>query len=213
MANAASQPILRIDRLAFAYPQRPVFARLDACIGPGVTLVRGDEGSGKTTLLKLVAGDLAAQAGGPSIAGRGPADDPGGWRRQVFWADPRSEAHDQATPLAYLDGLRASRPGMPGADAPALAGLLAGLGLEPHLRKPMFMLSTGSRRKVWLAAAFVAGATVTLLDDPLAALDGPSIRVVLGQLAQAAGHPDRAWLVTGYEPLPDVPIAQVIALG
>ena len=48
------------------------------------------------------------------------------------------------------------------------------------------MLSTGSRRKVWLAAAFASGAALTLLDQPFAAVDKASMRVMIEWLNGAA---------------------------
>ncbi|MCB8749052.1 hypothetical protein LHU53_19365 [Rhodoferax sp. U2-2l] len=96
------------------------------------------------------------------------------------------------------------------ADAPAWAELLAGLSLVEHLDKPLYMLSTGSKRKVWQAAAFAA---VTLLDDPLAVLDRASIRYVLRQLELASQHTDRALVLAQYEAPAGVALAQVIDLG
>ena len=56
-----------------------------------------------------------------------------------------------------------------------LQHLIQAFELTPHLEKPLYMLSTGSKRKVWLAAAFASGAAVTLLDQPFAALDKASV--------------------------------------
>jgi ABC-type cobalamin/Fe3+-siderophores transport system ATPase subunit len=68
--------------------------------------------------------------------------------------------------------LQASR--YAGFDQTVLLQLIDGLALEPHLFKQIQMLSSGTRRKVWIAAAFASGAALTLLDDPLAALDKSS---------------------------------------
>ena len=76
----------------------------------------------------------------------------------------------------------------------------------------MYMLSTGSRRKVWLAAAFSAGATLTLLDDPFAALDRPSIAFTLAMLHKAATDPARAWLLADYQAPTGLSLASVIDL-
>jgi energy-coupling factor transporter ATP-binding protein EcfA2 len=76
----------------------------------------------------------------------------------------------------------------------------------------MYMLSTGSKRKVWVAAAFAAGAAHTLLDDPFAALDQPSIRFVLGLLQEVASDPMRAWLVADYQAPAGLSLASVIDL-
>jgi ABC-type Mn2+/Zn2+ transport system ATPase subunit len=87
------------------------------------------------------------------------------------------------------------------------------LGLAPHIDKPLYMHSTGSKRKVWLAAALASGATLTLLDEPFAALDKSSIRRILELLQEAAQHTHRAWVVADYEAPPGVALAHTIDLG
>ncbi|MBT3067170.1 ATP-binding cassette domain-containing protein [Rhodoferax sp. U11-2br] len=205
--------LLRVDGLAFSYPQRVLFDGWSACIGPGVTLVMGGESSGKTTLLRLLAGDLAAQAGSLQIKGVSLQAQPLAYRQQVFWIDPRTDVFDAICPNQFFAQQRAKWPGFLPPEAPAWAELLAGLSLVEHLDKPLYMLSTGSKRKVWLAAAFAAGAAVTLLDDPLAALDRASIRYVLRQLEVASQQTDRALVLAQYEAPAGMALAQVIDLG
>jgi ABC-type multidrug transport system ATPase subunit len=128
----------------------------------------------------------------------------------VFWADPRSSAWEQVTPSAYFKSLLRQYPRF---DAQAVMELADDLGLTPHLEKPLYMLSTGSKRKVWLAAAFASGAAVTLLDEPFAALDPASIRFVRELLAEAAAHPSRTWVLADYTAPAGVALAGVIDLG
>lgn len=171
--------------------------------------MRGGDGSGKTTLLRLLAGDLRADAGTLSIHGITLSAQPDAYRRQVFWIDPRSTQFDQLSALDCFKSLSHQYPSLQA----ALTGELAeGLGLTPHLAKPLYMLSTGSKRKVWLAAAFASGAAVTLLDEPFAALDKGSINFVLELLADAA-QSARAWVMAHYEPPAGVALAQLIELG
>lgn len=202
--------VLQIDRLCFRYPHRAVFTDWSASIPSGVTLVRGGEGVGKTTLLRLMAGDLAPDQGELQINGIHLRDHPVAYQRQVFWVDVRSEAFDQLTPTAYFASLYERYPAF---DQVALAGSIEGLSLTPHLDKNLYMLSTGSKRKVWLAAAFAAGATVTVLDDPFAALDKGSIGFVMGFLDKMATHSTRAWVISHYDVPCSAPLAAVIDLG
>lgn len=202
--------VLCAQDLSFDYPGRPLFAAQSWRIPSGVTWVHGGEGCGKTTLLRLLAGALPLRAGQLQVNGVLLAGQPAAYRQQVFWADPQSEAFEQVTPHDYL----ASLPGLyPRFEVALWPALVDGLGLAPHLHKPLYMLSTGSKRKVWLAAALASGAPVTLLDEPFAALDLASVHFVLRWLGEAAAHPTRAWLVADYAAPAGVPLASVIDLG
>ena len=205
--------MLQVEGLGFHYPQRPLFFGLDVGIGAGVTLVRGGDGSGKSTLLRLLAGDLPAHTGQLRLHGVSLQESPQAYRQQVFWADMRTQEHDQLTALDYFAQCRLRYPGFLPPESAELDGLLSGLSLQEHLKKPLYMLSTGSKRKVWLAAAFAAGAALTLLDDPFAALDKVSIAFVLQRLSMAASHPAQAWVMAHYEEPDGVPLVQVIELG
>jgi len=202
--------ILQVEGLSFHYPERKLFARFSAAILPGVTLVRGGDGRGKTTLLRLLAGELAADAGQLQIGSVRLQEQPQAYRQQVFWTPPRSDAFDHMTPPGYFDSQRRRFTGF---DEGMLARCVEGLSLAPEMHKQLYMLSTGSKRKVWLAAAFASGATVTLLDMPFAALDKASIGFVLELLQDAARHPGRACVLADYTAPPGVRLASVIDLG
>jgi ABC-type multidrug transport system ATPase subunit len=210
MTASSSAILLQADGLYFSTAQRALFENWSARITPGVTLVQGGDGSGKTTLLRLLAGELAADAGQLQINGIDLALQRSAYRQQVFWVDPRSDAFDQISVRAYFAALPAQYPGF---DPQALATLVDGWSLTPHLDKHFYMLSTGSRRKVWLAAAFASNAVVTLLDDPFAALDGASIAYLMTLLEQASRDQSRAWIVAHYEAPGKVALVATIALG
>jgi ABC-type Mn2+/Zn2+ transport system ATPase subunit len=74
------------------------------------------------------------------------------------------------------------------------------------------MLSAGSKRKVWLSAAMAAGAALTLIDQPFAALDAPSMRLLTELLQETAHHPSRAWVIADYAAPAGVALAALIAL-
>lgn len=207
--TSPAAPLLQVTNLHFAYPQGALFSDLSFDIPPGLSLLRGGDGSGKTTLLRLLAGELVADAGQLQIQEIHLAQQPLAYRRRVFWVDPRTEHYDQLSVLAYLETVRQSYPDF---DDTLLTQVVAGLALTPHLEKNFYMLSTGSKRKVWLAAAFACGATLTLFDEPLAALDKPSANFVLQLLGQAATHSTRAYLISHYDTLGGLELAGVIDL-
>lgn len=60
-----------------------------------------------------------------------------------------------------------------------LVDLVAGLSSQEHAGMCLYMLSSGTRRKVLLAAVLASGAALTLLDEPFATLDRPSVNFLL----------------------------------
>lgn len=193
---AAPSVVLQARGLGFAYPKKlALFTNWSVDIAPGVTWVGGDESTGKTTLLRLLAGELSPHNGSLQVNGIPFKEQAQAYRNHIAWVDPRTQTFDGLTPSAYWDGLRQRHPAF--ADA-LLTDLIGGLALEPHLPKSLYMLSTGTKRKVFLAGAFASGATITLLDEPFAALDKASIALVLELLQEAAAHPNRAWVVADY---------------
>lgn len=165
---------------------------------PGVNWVYGDEGKGKTTLLRLLAGDVQPSTGQVLTPEGG-----------VFWVDLQDAAHDTTTVQASWNALRARYPRW---NQDLLQDLAEALDMTRHLDKRLNMLSAGSRRKVMVVAALASDATVTLLDQPFAALDLASVRVIHEFLQEAAEHPSRAWIVADYEAPTHLPLASVLNL-
>jgi ABC-type multidrug transport system ATPase subunit len=161
-----------------------LFSDLNLDFPVGVTWVCGGEGCGKTSLLRLLAGEVQAHKGSILVKG------------SVFWADPRSDAHEGASALAYFESVQA-RLGQWNSNR--LTYLTDGLGITEHLHKSLYMLSTGTKRKVWLTAAFAAGCSVTLLDEPFAALDRASIAFVNQLLQEAHAQRQGVWVVCDYD--------------
>jgi ABC-type multidrug transport system ATPase subunit len=87
-----------------------------------------------------------------------------------------------------------------------------GFALGPHLHKPMFMLSTGSRRKVWLAAALASSRPLTLLDEPTGGLDAPAREYLSRALSALAAQRERAVVVASGEGLAAVALTGTITL-
>lgn len=210
MNPANHTPILRVRDLHFSYPGRKLFTHFSANFPPGVTLTRGGDGCGKSTLLRLLVGALPAQSGTLHINGINLQARQENYKAQVFWAEPRSSAFDQLTVQDYFGLQRSSYVDF---DDGVLTDITQGLSLQAHLQKPLFMLSTGSKRKVFLAAAFASGAVVTLLDEPFAALDAMSIGFILSWLQGVASENNRAWVIADYCAPKELLLAQTLDLG
>lgn len=198
-APSKSAPfLLQIHHLSGGPAGHPVIQDLDYSWRAGLHWVCGDEGCGKTSLLRLLAGDLQPLGGRVQTP-------PGG----VFWVDLKGAEHDHSTVQACWDHLQTLYPQW---DSELLDDLSEVLDMERHRQKPLYMLSTGSRRKVMLIAALASGAAVTLLDQPFASLDQASIRVIKDILCEGAEQAGRAWVVADYEAPDDLPITTVLQL-
>ncbi|MGJ7511595.1 ABC transporter ATP-binding protein [Variovorax sp. GT1P44] len=209
MKSTTPAPLLGVKDLGFAYPGQPAIAAgWCASIGAGVTLLYGDAGSGKSTILRAIAGSLPVE-GRLTLAGVRLDGEREAYRRNVFFVDPTTDAFDKVTALQCTASLGA---GDARFDEARWRALAEGFSLTPHLEKPMYMLSTGSKRKVWLAAALASGRALTLLDEPTAALDAASIRLLWRTLADLAERPDRAIVVASAVRIDSVPLSASIEL-
>jgi len=199
-ARSATDPVLQADRLTFWYPDRPVFSLWSAGFRAGLTWLRGRNGSGKSTLLQLLGGALPPQAGRLRVRGIDAAEEPLAYRREVFWCGPGPIAFDHLRPAEYFGFLSTLYPRFDRAQALDHA---AALGLGPHMGLRLAALSTGTQRKVALAAALAVGTAAVLLDEPLIALDAASLDCFLERLAARAADSPAAWLVASHEWLGD----------
>ena len=166
---------------------RPLLEWQGLRILPGLNAVTGDEGSGKTRLLRELA--------------QGATD--------ALWLDLRLPEHDEHTPQQVWAALQARCPRW---NTELQAELTDALQLQDHLDKQLFMLSAGSRRKVALVGLLASGATLTCIDQPCAALDLASVRVIREFLSDMANHPSRAWVVADYEADQALSWCSVVAL-
>ena len=210
MTLTPNTAIVQTSALNFSYPDKLLFSNFAAGFSAGITLIRGGDGTGKSTLLRLLAGSLSAHSGQLLLNGVDLKLQRQAYKAKVFWVDPRENAFDQITALAFFQLQRSVYPNF---DDAVLADMTFGLGLHEHLCKQLFMLSTGSKRKVFLAAAFAANTPVTLLDEPFAALDAASIGFLTTQLKRVQNSLNRAWVLADYSAPEGLRLAQVIDLG
>lgn len=179
------EPLLSVRALSFRFTERVLFERLSFDISPGLTLVTGGSGAGKTTLLELMA-NVRAPTGGEVSGPSSP----------VHWEGHFRAVADTSTVREWFGYVQARFPDW---NAGLEVALCAAFGLDSHRDKALYMLSRGSRRKLQVVSAFACQAPVALLDTPFAALDAAS-RGLLGELlAEAAEHPRRAWVISGFE--------------
>lgn len=160
---------------------------LDIARGEFFVLV-GPSGSGKSTLLKLVAGTGFPASGSVT----------------AFGAKITSPAQDRGMVFQSVDGPLfdwlsvednvAFGPKMAGYDRSKRRAIAAEyidmVGLKGHEKKLPSELSGGMKQRVQIARTLAAGPQIVLMDEPFAALDALTRRVLQKELA-------RIWQETG----------------
>lgn len=159
----------------------------------GVTAVWGASGSGKTSLLRSVAGLERAQ-GRVQLGNATWQDDATGvfipvWQRRLGMAFQEASLFEHMDVQGNLDyGLRRLPRAQQIAARQALAQAVEVLGIGALLTRQPTTLSGGERQRVAIARALAVQPHLLLLDEPLAALDGPRKREVLPWLDALRQH-------------------------
>jgi ABC-type multidrug transport system ATPase subunit len=174
----------------------------------GVTLIQGGESRGKSTLLRLLAGLLRPSCGSLRMHGldlHEPA-----LAASIYAHDPRLPDWSNLSPRLYFAQMARHYPGF---DDAVVTDMLDHLELAEHADKDMYMLSTGSKRKVSWVAALACGADLLLMDEPFAALDLASIRKLHQLLSNWHLTQRSAWVLADYQAPGTVPLSALIDLG
>jgi ABC-type sulfate/molybdate transport systems ATPase subunit len=157
---------------------RSIRVALSLAVGDEVVALVGPSGAGKTTVLRAVAGlhrpDRGRIACGAEVWFDGGVD-LAPERRSVGYVP---QHHALFPHLTVRENVAFS--GAPGA---TVDSLLARLGITPLAAERPARLSGGERQRVALARALARQPKVLLLDEPLAALDAHTRRVVRDELA------------------------------
>lgn len=158
---------------------RIVFAGLSFSIGAGEAVqVTGPNGAGKSSLLRLVAGLVRIESGRLELEGGDPEASLGEHCHYCGHQDAFKGSLTVAENLAFWTGYLGG-----GGETAEVAMERLGIG---HLAAlPAGYLSAGQRRRLALARLLTVARPIWLLDEPTAALDVASQKVLAGIMA---GH-------------------------
>lgn len=173
-----------------------------------VAHVTGANGSGKTTLLKTLCALVRPESGAIRCNGRPIRENLLEYLGGISFVGHESAIKLDLTALENLEFERRFRTGRQ--DVSSLDALDA-LGAGHCADVPCRYLSAGARRRVALARLLVHDAQMWLLDEPLAALDGPAQRKFLELLGKHLATGGSA-VVTSHQPL-EFADSDVIAIG
>jgi ABC-type sulfate/molybdate transport systems ATPase subunit len=157
---------------------RSIRVALSLAVGDEVVALVGPSGAGKTTVLRAVAGLHRPDRGRITCGAE-------------VWFDRDVDLAPERRSVGYVPQHHALFPHLTvrenvafsGAEAATVDALLARLDISPLAAERPARLSGGERQRVALARALARQPEVLLLDEPLAALDAHTRRVVRDELA------------------------------
>ena len=194
------------EHVAFAYPLRggDVLADVELELRPGETVALiGESGAGKSTLVSLLLGFTLPSSGRIRVGDVDLANvDPAAWRRRIAYVPQRPTLFRGTV----ADNIRL---GEPTADdgrvrrAAELAGaheFVSALpdGYDTLVGDAERQLSTGERRRIALARAFLRDAPLVLLDEPTADLDPARLALVSAAIERL--RPGRTVFLVAHRP-------------
>ncbi|CAG4888221.1 cytochrome c biogenesis heme-transporting ATPase CcmA [Paraburkholderia saeva] len=201
--------LLSVASLAFCRGGETVFSDVSFEADAGEVLqIHGANGSGKTTLLRLLAGLLRPAAGTISWHGADTRRQPETWRRTLAYV---GHANAVSRDLTVIENLRfAARLGAASAhDASAACPereALGRLGLAGCENRLAGALSQGQQRRIAMARLLIDRKLLWLLDEPAAALDAESTRLIGACIGEHVEHGGIA-VMTTHRPIETAPDA------
>lgn len=189
--TAQTNPIIAVTNLVKQFGRfaalRGVSASFEASRLYGIL---GDNGAGKTTLLRILAGLVPPTRGEISILGK---KNPREVCREFGYMAHPSLLYDEMTGMenlryfARLYGLEAEA---------RCAQVIAAVGLDPALQRPVGQYSQGMRQRMSLARALLNDPKILLLDEPFSNVDIRSAREMVKLLGGMRDQGKTIFVVT-----------------
>jgi len=190
-ADVQPDPIISVNNLIKQFGRfaalRGVTASFQAARLYGIL---GDNGAGKTTLLRMLAGLTTPTRGRITMLG---SSDPRNVCREFGYMAHPSLLYDEMSAMenlryfARLYGLQ---------DDSRCAQIIASVGLDPNLQRPVGQYSQGMRQRISLARALLNDPMLLLLDEPFSNVDIRSAREMVKLLAHMRDSGKTIFVVT-----------------
>jgi len=165
--------VLDVDKVSIEIRGKLIVDNVSFWIPKGEFLcLTGPNGAGKSTLLKAIMGLIPISAGTIKIAG---ADDVAAGHHKIGYV-PQRKAFDREFPARAVDlivaALRRKWPiRITAEERDKARAVLAKIGGERLLDKPLAGLSGGETQRVFLARALITEPSLIILDEPTAGVD------------------------------------------
>jgi len=182
------EPILRVEGLSKRYGAFEALRGLSFAIAPGETVgLLGRNGAGKSTAIRILCGLARPSAGQAWLRGEPILGTRGVAHRRLIGAMveaprfyPQLSGRRNLLQLARLLGVDAAR----------VQALLAQVELTERADVPFGRYSMGMKQRLGLAAAFLHGPALAILDEPTTGLDPVGqrqVRDLIRQLSAGEG--------------------------
>jgi ABC-type cobalamin/Fe3+-siderophores transport system ATPase subunit len=161
---------LKFENVSFSYGPDTFVEQMSFSVGEGELVgLMGPNGAGKSTILKLAAGLLAPQKGSVMIGNREIGSYRGNERAKRVAYLP--QILELQAPFRVAEVVKMGQYPQDGPLALSVDEALHIVGLREKARTLLAELSSGERRRVYIAMTLVQGAGILLLDEPMASLD------------------------------------------
>lgn len=192
------RPILEVRNLSCGYSGTPVCGPVSAIVSSGETVgVVGFNGTGKSTVMRSISGRQTPLSGQVYFKGVPRDDGSTAWRRSVAVVFDDDAWFPGLTVAEHLQLVAAGHAVQD--PARALERELEFFGLAERADALPESLSSGQRRRLLLAAAFIRPAELYLLDEPEQRLD-PAMITDLGHRLNKAREAGAATVVVTHDP-------------
>jgi ABC-type multidrug transport system ATPase subunit len=186
-----ADPIIAVTDLVKQFGRFAALRGVSASFAAGCLYgILGDNGAGKTTLLRMLAGLVPPTRGQITILGK---NDPREVCREFGYMAHPSLLYDEMSGMenlryfARLYGLQ---------NDSHCAAIIAAVGLDPELSRPVGQYSQGMRQRMSLARALLNDPKLLLLDEPFSNVDIHSAREMVKLLGQMRDAGKSIFVVT-----------------
>ena len=212
VTDGTDAPLLQVRGITRRFGDRTILDGVDLDVAAGEAVgVVGPNGSGKSTLLRCIVGGDQADAGAATLAGRVLDEGVPAVRADLAVVMDDIDFFPDLSVVEHLD-LVARAHAQPDAQE-VVDAVLHELGLVVVSGQLPSTLSSGQRRRLALASAFVRPRRLLVLDEPEARLDVEGVRW-LGERLVTEKHEGRAVLLVSHDPaLVELVCDRVVRLG